>query len=133
MWYSGYSDPIPAVKKEKPEPKHYVCILTPEGYDYIEFLNKYNSSIHFDDHLCTNRETNKFGRIYKWVPDENNLVERQMSDYKKLYADELKQISISKKPKIKTKKQLQALYKRKLRNTIRKSVKEAKNDLHRQK
>lgn len=130
-YYSGYEPIFGGADFCKPI--RFVCELTHAGYDYIGFLQEFNSHTQFDDRLCNNRETQKFGRIYRWVPDENNLVEKQMADFREKFAEELKQINDpnTKKPKIKTKKQIQSIYRRKLRQTIVKSIKEVKNDLHR--
>lgn len=131
-YYSGY-EPIFG-SGDFCKPTRFVCELTHAGYDYIGYLEDFNKNFKLtDDRLCNNRETKQFGRIYRWVPDENNLVERQMADFRERFAEELKQINDpkAKKPKIKTKKQIQSIYRRKLRQTIVKSIKEVKNDLHR--
>lgn len=122
----------------KRKPRHYVCTLTADGYQYLDHLQEFNATVRDDDRLCNNKPTKTFKSIYKWTPDNTNFVEQQINEYQKLYADELKEIAESfkypeKKPKIKTQKQLRAAYRRKLRQTIKQSIKEVQNELHRQK
>lgn len=126
QWYSGYDKPF-VYSEGRIWPVRYVCTLTEDGYRYLEYLQDWDAKKQWDDRLCNNRETVKFGRIDKWVPDRHNYVQQFMAQFVRDHKEEIENF---KTYKVKTQKQLRAAYKRKLKQTIKQSIKECKNGMH---